>query len=384
MADTSGRWRLGLAATGVGLLVALSFGELLLRWMRPPELSRLRYPCIYRPDPHTGYAYVPGARGVHAGHFEFENEVEINSLGFHDAEPEPDGRARPRILAVGDSFTAALALPPDQIWTSVLERELRREGLPAADVVNLGLDGSGTGAHAALLERFVPRFEPDVVLLAFYANDVEDVLRPQLQRECHRGYVLAYPSDPHRDALRAVVDAHRDAGVRRFLHDRSYLVRLVVAAALPPMNPYRIEFLQPRLAAIEPKENPSVGRRRWAEAVARLEAVAGSCDCRFVVVPVPPRSDARGSADVWARRGSERLAVYDAAPAIAAERERVGWRHEDLYFLRDSHFNARGNEAFGRALARWLLRTSGGRSGVDAVQRANQGPREGLPAARSR
>ena len=372
MADTSRRWRLGIAATGVGLLVALSLGELLLRVARPPELSRLRYPCVYRPEPRTGYAYVPGARGVHAGHFEFENQVEINSLGFYDDEPAPEAGARPRILAVGDSFTAALALPREQVWTSVLERELQREGLPEADVVNLGLDGSGTGAHAALLERFVPIFEPDVVLLAFYANDVEDVLRPQLQRECHRGYVLAYPSDSYRDALRAVVDAHLDAGVRRVLHRHSYLVRLVIAAVLPPMNPYRIEFLQPRLAAIEPREDPSVGQRRWTEAIARLEAVAETCDCRFVVVPVPPRFDARGSADVWARRGSGRLELYDANSAIEDERARDGLRHEDLYFVRDSHFNARGNETFGRVVARWLASASARAPGVDPVQRPNE------------
>ena len=315
-------WRLRIGATVVSVLVALSLGELLLRAARPPALSVLQYPCVYQEDAGTGYAYVPGATGLHAGHFEFENPVEINSLGFFDAEPEAN--ATPRILAVGDSFTAALAMPREEVWTTVLERELRARGHPEADVVNLGLDGSGTGAQAAILERFVSRFDPDVVLLAFYANDVEDVLRPQMRRECHRGYVLAYPSDPYRDALRARVDGHLEGSVGRFLHRHAYLARLFVALTQPPMNPYRIGFLQPRLAAIEPKEDPKAGVRRWRDAVSGssawrrvANASSSSCRCRRARRPAEvPRSGSGAGASRWPCSMSSRSSSGCAPRAV--------------------------------------------------------------------
>ena len=182
--EHSGR-RLLAAAVFFGVVAALVLGEVVLRLLQPPQLSKIRYPCIYRPDPATGFRYEPGARGVVAGHFEIENEVVMNSLGFYDDEPLPDDRVGARILAVGDSFTAAMNVPRSEVWTSVLEAELRRSGYPRADVVNIGIDGTGTDVHLELLRRYVPRFEPDVVLVAFFANEVVDVL-PDMVRALER------------------------------------------------------------------------------------------------------------------------------------------------------------------------------------------------------
>jgi lysophospholipase L1-like esterase len=355
MLRIAGQWRLWAFAMGLGLLLALAGGELALRIARPAAVSVLHYPCVYRPDPETGFGYIPGAQGFSAGHFEFENSVAINALGYYDDDPLPSDQAQPRVLAVGDSFTAALNLPKADVWSSVLERELRDRGLPQADVVNLGIDGTGTAAHAAILARHMQELAPDVVVLAFFANDVGDVLGPQLERECYRGYVLAYPSTSYRDALRARVDTHHSKPVRRLLHAHSYLVRLAAAVLLPTMNPYRLEFLQPRLAAIQPKEPPQLGVRRWHDAIRALEALAASCDCRFVVVPVPPRSRADGSAEVWSRRGSSALETIDVLPSIAEQRASADLAHEDLYFVNDAHFNARGSAMFGRAIAEQLV-----------------------------
>ena len=36
-----------------------------------------------------------------------------------------------RVLAVGDSFTAALNVARDEVWTAVLERTLRARGMSA-------------------------------------------------------------------------------------------------------------------------------------------------------------------------------------------------------------------------------------------------------------
>ena len=109
-----------LAALLLGVVAALLLGELALRLARPAGLSRILYPCFYEPDPHWGFRYRPNARGVVAGHFEIHNEVETNSLGFYDDEPLASEAVGLRVLAVGDSFTAAMNVPKSQVWTSVL------------------------------------------------------------------------------------------------------------------------------------------------------------------------------------------------------------------------------------------------------------------------
>jgi len=350
-----------LTALLLGVAAALLLGEGMLRILRPPQLARIRYPCIYEPDPLWGFRYLPNARGLVAGHFEIHNPVETNSLGFYDEQPLPPQQVGLRVVAVGDSFTAAMNVPRHEVWTSVLERELRARGRPRADVVNLGLDGTGTDVHVAVLREWLPRLRPDVIVLAFFANDFDDVLNGRFTRECHRGYVLSYQSELQRDRLRARVDTHLTHRLRRALHRHSYLARLVSLPFLPVLSPYRIEFLQPRRAELGIGE----ARRRahladWNRALAQLEAIAAGCDCRLLVAPVPPRTRAEGSLEIWRRRAGERgLELADLLPRIAELRRAEGLAHADLYFVHDSHLNAVGNALYGRALAEYLTSDSG-------------------------
>jgi lysophospholipase L1-like esterase len=340
----------------VGAIAALALGELFLRAARPPRLSVIRYPCIYRPDETLGFRYVPNSRGVVAGHFEIHNEVEINSLGFWDSEPLPPGRSELRILAVGDSFTAAMNVKRSEVWTSVLENELRRRGWPGADVVNAGIDGTGTDVHLQLIREYAPRFAAHVVILAFYANDIGDVIHGRFQRECYRKYVLSYQTLAQRDAMRVRIDSHHEKKLRRWLFDHFYLIRLLNVAIDEPLNPYRIQFLQPRLAelGIDARVRQARGARLGA-VFRELVRFSESCNCRLLVVPVPPAADAKGSLDLWRRNArTTALEVLDVVPALEQIRRRDGREHSDLYFENDNHFNAYGNALYARAIADFL------------------------------
>jgi len=351
--ERSGRRRLfAAAALGLGVLAALALCEAALRLAPPERLDRIRYPCIYTPDPVLGYRYVPGASGRVAGHFEIDNPVRMNSLGFYDDEPLPADEARPRVLALGDSFTAAMNVPRDATWTAVLERELRRRGLPRADVVNLGLDGTGTDVHLELARRHLPRLGADVIVLAFFANDVGDVIRGRVYRECYRGYVLSYPTEAQGAELRARVDAHLARPLRRWIHDASYLVRLLVGSFAGRASPYRMEFLQAPSGPEPERRELRAGLARYRAAVEELGDLGERCACRVVVAPVPPRSDAFGSERIWRRRApSAPLELLDVRHRIERMRRDDGRAHADLYFRYDAHLNAYGNELFGRAVA---------------------------------
>jgi lysophospholipase L1-like esterase len=350
-----GPTRLSIVALVAGTALALAAGEVLLRLLRPAQLAVVRYPCIYRPDPATGFRYVPGATGRVAAHFEIDNPVAINSIGFYDDEPAP-GAVSPRVLAAGDSFTAAMNVPIAQVWTSVVERTLRERGRPGADVVNLGLDGTGTDVHVAVLREHVERFAPDAIVLAFFGNDIEDTMRGRFERECRAGFVLSWQTGAQRDALRARVDAHREQRLRIALFESSYLARLAAAAWLPRNSPFRIEFQQPGRAELGMPDLVA-GQQRLRDALDELGGLPARCGCRVLVAPVPPRSEPRGSLDMWRRHaGSVPVEVIDVLPALERDLAARGLHHRDLYFEHDNHLNALGNELFGHAVAEALLR----------------------------
>ena len=46
------------------------------------------------------------------------------------------------------------------------------------EVINAGLASSDTWQHEIILERLLPKYNPDVVVLAFYVNDVVKKFTP--------------------------------------------------------------------------------------------------------------------------------------------------------------------------------------------------------------
>ena len=113
-------WRRRLGRAGLVLasvVLGVAIVEATLRVLRPVATAIVRQPCIYLEDPELGYRYQPGATGRVHRHFEIDNAVEINALGFHDVERSESPPAGPRILAVGDSQTAAITLATNETWT---------------------------------------------------------------------------------------------------------------------------------------------------------------------------------------------------------------------------------------------------------------------------
>ncbi|MEX2529294.1 MAG: GDSL-type esterase/lipase family protein [Gemmatimonadota bacterium] len=79
-----------------------------------------------------------------------------------------------RVVALGDSFTWGDKIEQaDSTWTAQLESELarRRPGTPV-EVVNLGQKGFTTVNEAEMLRRVGWQFDPDIVVVQFYLNDI--------------------------------------------------------------------------------------------------------------------------------------------------------------------------------------------------------------------
>jgi lysophospholipase L1-like esterase len=333
----------------------LAAGELTLRILRPRAVGSVVQPCIYEPDPDLGgFRYRPGADGrIHRG-FEIDHHVRINSAGLHDRPPAPREPGELWIAALGDSFTAGIYLPIAQGWPRQLEDALRRRR-PNVRVINLGLDGTGTAVQLDRLEQRVAALAPDIVLLAFYANDPLDDRQGRFARTCHRSYVLMFRDDAEAASMRGRVDEHLDAplaGVRDALYRSSRLWRLGLYAVRGPRHLARMNFLTP-----PPSRSAAADAPTLDASLERFAGMARRYGFRPLLVPVPPRENARGSVAALQRGVRELpvpvLDVTDRLATLAGAEQRM---HRDLYYRYDNHLNAAGQRLFARAIADGLPR----------------------------
>lgn len=105
----------------------------------------------------------------------------INSRGLRsDREytyEKPAGVVR--IISLGDSFTAGYEVSEEEIFSSVLRRNLQDAGLEV-EVLNAGVSGYSNAEALLYLERELLQYDPDLVILSFYGNDLVDNVRSGL------------------------------------------------------------------------------------------------------------------------------------------------------------------------------------------------------------
>jgi lysophospholipase L1-like esterase len=86
---------------------------------------------------------------------------------------------------LGDSITQGFGVEADEdVFTAVLEAKLRAEGVNA-EVLNFGVSGYNTEQEVETLREKGLQFDPDLVVLAFCANDTAPASR-KILRELHR------------------------------------------------------------------------------------------------------------------------------------------------------------------------------------------------------
>ncbi len=171
----------------VSLVGSLLAAELIVRGLGvAPEIYTVqRGRFQLSPNPLIRFELVPHFESDTAGPM-IDFRGKGNSLGFRDREhsiEKPPGTYR--ILVLGDSITQGFGIEANEdVFTSVLETKLRTKGVNA-EVLNFGVSGYNTEQEVETLrEKGVP-FDPDLVVLAFCANDTAPASR-QILRELHR------------------------------------------------------------------------------------------------------------------------------------------------------------------------------------------------------
>ncbi|HWN97241.1 MAG TPA: SGNH/GDSL hydrolase family protein [Methylomirabilota bacterium] len=120
-------------------------------------------------DPLIGYRYTPNTRRTlprpGGGHY----EMVINSAGIRStreySKQKPPGVFR--ILVFGDSYAAGQYVSNDQRFTELLER-----ALPNLEVINFGLEGTGTDQQLLLYENVAREYEHDLVMVLPFLQNI--------------------------------------------------------------------------------------------------------------------------------------------------------------------------------------------------------------------
>ncbi len=149
-----------------GCLVALLLLEGLLRLYNPLEIrfkpDRIVLPVNKRyVIDNTGKFTKLPARTVHTK----------NGLGFRGVAPPRNFQDYLTILTIGGSTTECFYLSDGRTWPDLLGRELDRE-FNRVWINNAGLDGATTYRHIILMEDYVVKLKPKVVLFLIGINDV--------------------------------------------------------------------------------------------------------------------------------------------------------------------------------------------------------------------
>ncbi len=159
----------------VATLAALALSEVVVR------LTGLASPPVAVSADERAYAklqgvFFPSPTRIDRRIAALPHAVSINSGGFRGSEvPRAKPSSERRVLFVGDSFTWGDYVDDAQTLPSQFERKIAAT-CPDIRALNFGVGGTTIDGHLEMLERGLA-LAPDLVVLVFHDNDVQD-LRP--------------------------------------------------------------------------------------------------------------------------------------------------------------------------------------------------------------
>ena len=152
----------------VALLLSGILGEGVLRLIDHP-LSRPYLRSYIEPSSLLGTRLVPDFEGFGP----LDVVLKVNSQGFRDFEHQWEKESQSiRIVGLGDSFTFGWGLPIEATFLKVLEGNLQRKIKAQVETINAGVPGWGLINYILYLEQFGKKYVPDVVVVAYYADDL--------------------------------------------------------------------------------------------------------------------------------------------------------------------------------------------------------------------
>lgn len=276
---------------------------------------------------------------------EYRITIRTNSLGMradreYSFEKPPGVR---RIVGLGDSFTIGYEVEVENCYLSRLERSLRDSG-QAVEVLNLGVSGFGTAEELIMLRERGFKFDPDVVIVGYFDNDIGDNTRSQLFALKEDGSLIQRNSS-YLPAVKAQ-DFLFSFAAYRFLSENSHLLCFVREQAS--------EIVQKRMrkksAAVQSLTNDDESKLT----AALLDEIKRECDARgvrFYVLVIPSPDNTSNFPQAFLKNvGPDNIIDMRPVQAEPIQTQVLYWQKSD------GHWNPSGHKLAAETLARRLER----------------------------
>jgi len=253
-------WAANLYTLVVSSLLVVGLTEVLLRVFNPWGMDFFHHLPYHMQgmldDSQLGYAHPRGVNYRLGG-----TQVSINSRGLRDHEtPYAKAPGQRRVLVLGDSVAFGWGVAQGETFSDQMEPLLEQRTGQYWEVINSGVNGYNTQQEQIWLEVEGLRYEPDIVVLVYVANDTDPVFDPNANT--WRRYPQWPPSLP--EALNR-------------LRQLSYLFQ--GAQVFTRLSPAAVNDAEPKA----PHDKPSItDKPRWPQSKQALTTIARTLDERGI------------------------------------------------------------------------------------------------------
>jgi lysophospholipase L1-like esterase len=153
----------------VSLIICIIAAEVFLRFYNPFEFSVKGEKIILR-------AYKKNSILTAYSNF-YNNKLDAkiihtkNSIGFRGVDPPKNLEKYLSIIAIGGSTTECLLLSDGKDWPAVLYN-ISKKDIPLVWINNAGIDGHSAYGHTILMEDYIIKIRPKMVLFLVGINDI--------------------------------------------------------------------------------------------------------------------------------------------------------------------------------------------------------------------
>ncbi|GAB4318602.1 MAG: hypothetical protein Kow0059_12200 [Candidatus Sumerlaeia bacterium] len=318
---------------------------------RALELAPLeiRYPNNI-PDPVLPFRPKPGFRHIYRSP-EFVHEERHNSMGYRDVEHRRNKPAGTfRILALGDSLTWGAGAAFEETFLVRLEQMLNaRTGRhPPVEIIKAGIYAFFPEPERLLLEHEGLAFQPDLVMVVFFPNDVQETaLGLEAITVTQQGYLMTAEA---RDLGRV--------GLWLYMHSEAarVVLRGVVSRALLRRLPGPAEDIYSPDGSYEAAWRAAEGELK------KMIDLAAAHQARMVLVYIPEKNLDQPGADYPPQRlaqlctdgGDKGAEFINLLPAL--RRARAANPDQPLYWPLDGHCTPAGYRVIAETLFEELTR----------------------------
>jgi len=175
------KWLVNLTFLLTSIIIALLIGECIVRFLYKEKM--VLFPRYTTNAEYGDFSIRVGRSNMEYKHTSIDGvfNFRTNNRGFRNDKDieyvKKDNEIR--ILCLGDSHTLGYEVNQNETFSWVTEYLLKQKDLNAT-VINAGVAGFGNAEELVFLENEGYKYQPDFVVLGFYANDIEDNIRSNI------------------------------------------------------------------------------------------------------------------------------------------------------------------------------------------------------------